>query len=107
MLLYLANTTGDRLVYRMKRLIILSASVGAGAVLMAALIFAGMLWYRSRPVKPEPWNIAALKCVDKSAFVRVDKVDRHMSLVYTVENTSAQDYSVTQCPSCLLLAARV
>jgi hypothetical protein len=72
-----------------KRLVLISASAGAGFALMLSLIFGGYVWHQSRP---KPWNKGSIK----ATFDYVDTEDQDNQLVfhYTLENSMNFDYRI-------------
>jgi hypothetical protein len=73
-----------------KRLVIISASAGAGFAVLLAVIVGGVIWYSSRP--PKPWNSAAIKATYDSIDTEGDK--RTFVFDYTLENETDADYKV-------------
>jgi hypothetical protein len=76
----------------LKRIVLISASAGAGAALMASLIAGGLLWYSSRPERPKPWNSKAIVATFDYPGVEGDVGKRTIVLYYTLENTTDYDY---------------
>lgn len=72
-----------------KRLIVVSASGGAGFAVMACIIWGAVRWYQSRP---RPWNTRAIK----ASFVSIGTEGKDRALVfnYTLENMTPSDFRV-------------
>jgi hypothetical protein len=67
-----------------------AAAAGAGAVLAAALIIGGLLWYSSRPAPPKPWNSKAI--IATFDYLDTEADTRTLDLYYTLENATDFDY---------------
>lgn len=76
----------------LKRIAVISASAGAGAVLMAALVFGRVLWYSSRPERPKPWNSQAIVAKFDYPDAEGKVGSKTLVLYYTLENTTDFDY---------------
>lgn len=79
----------------LKRKILIAGSAGAGAILMAALVLAVVLWKRSRPKPPppRPWNTTALIGQEPPGFRLVSIGEKKLiSFSFLVENTTSDDY---------------
>ena len=72
-----------------KRLVLISASAGAGFALVLLLILGARSWYLSRPT---PWNKGSIK----TTFNYVETEGEHNQLIfhYTLENTTNFDYRI-------------
>jgi hypothetical protein len=79
---------------RWKRLALISAAAGAGAVLAAALAVGGILLYSSRPQHPKPWNSKAI--IATFDYPDTEGDTKTIVLYYTVENTSELDYRMSK-----------
>jgi hypothetical protein len=75
---------------RWKRLALISAAAGAGAVLAAGLLVGGILWYLSLPQRPKPWNAKAI--IATFDYPDTEGTSKTVVLYYTLENTSDLDY---------------
>ena len=75
---------------RWKRLALMSAAAGAGAVLAAALLAGGILWLSSRPERPKPWNSKAI--IATFDYPDTEGIPKTVVLDYTLENKSDLDY---------------
>lgn len=70
-----------------KRLVLISASAGAGFALMLSLIFGGYVWYTS---SPKPWNKNAIK----ASFHHLGTEGENNNIVfhYLLENRTSSDF---------------
>lgn len=73
-----------------KRLVIISASAGAGFALTLALIVGGLRWYDTRPKPLKPWNTTAIKAAFDS--VTTEGEENNLVFSYVLENTGDSDY---------------
>ncbi len=81
-----------------KRLVLVSASAGAGFALMLSLIFGGYVWHQSRP---KPWNKEAIKTTfDK---IGVEGVNNALVFYYTMENATDSDYRIMYASSVITM----
>jgi len=88
----------------LKRLAVISASLGAGAVLAAATVFGVFSWYSSRPKPPKPWDQRAIVAtfdypeLESETAAKEKPTDPNWRVVptivlyYTLENTTERDY---------------
>lgn len=87
--------------------LLIAASVGAGAVLMAAVVLGAVVWYRSRPKPPPapvPWNAAAIIGHEPPGFDVVTGMEKRLiRLSFIVENTTARDYEFKRSSVKLML----
>jgi hypothetical protein len=74
-----------------KRLIVVSASFGAGFAIFISAIVGGVFWYQSRP---RPWNSNALKASFETVELTTQpgKSSYIMEFVYNVENKTNHNY---------------
>ena len=80
-----------------KRLVVICASAGAGFAFALALIVGGLLWHKSRPAPPSPWNVSALKASwDRMDFEFIAANGKRRTIVfyYALENQTDRDYEV-------------
>ncbi len=88
-----------------KRILLGAAGFGAGAVVAIAIVVALFFWYKSRPVKPKPWNRSAIT----AEYYRVsatDQPDSKLEFQYVLENKTDKDYEL-QKYSAPKIAARL
>jgi len=77
----------------LKRLAIVSASLGAGAVVMSAVLVALFTWYSSRPNPPKPWDAKAITATfDYPETEKVALNAPTIVLYYTLQNKTDLDY---------------
>ena len=76
-----------------KRIVLKAAGFGVGFAVVAALIIGTCLWWSSRPVKPKPWNKAAISA-SYEAILAAGK-DNTVEIMFTLRNNTDQDYKVT------------
>jgi hypothetical protein len=66
--------------------------LGAGSLLMLAVIVVGGFWYMSRPKPPEPWDSAAIQAEFLSLAASNER--DVINLWYTVKNSTRLDYKI-------------
>jgi len=76
-----------------KKIVLRTAAFGGGFAVVAAAIFAGFLWWSSRPAKPIAWNTQAVKGTYDGFTVEDDS--SYYTFWYVLQNTSDVDYDVT------------
>jgi hypothetical protein len=87
----------------LKRLAVISAFAGAGAVLMGALVAGAGYSYVHRPSPAKPWNTTSLKVRSPpSASVSADL--KHFKLEYVLENVSDRDYRIAEAKQFRMVA---
>jgi hypothetical protein len=69
----------------------LAVGVGFGLIVIVAL--GSVIWYRSRPKPPKPWNTNALIVKSPPGF-SVHDDGKKLEFSYAVENTTDNDYQV-------------
>ncbi len=72
---------------------LVSLSFGAGAVLMASLIYGGVVLYTSSAARTKPWISNAVGVSGPPGFNLSDD-RKSLELTYTVENFTGDDYKV-------------
>ena len=76
-----------------KRIFLKAVGFGAGAVLAAAICLGLFVWYKSRPVKPKPWDQSAIT----AKFYQVSTTDEGASKLefqYVLQNNTDKDYEL-------------
>ena len=89
-----------------KRVVLIGASAGAGAVLTLAVIAGAVLWYSSRPERPKQWNPKAIVATFDYPGVEGNAGTETIVLYYTLENTTDFDYPMPKKDQ-LEIAARL
>jgi len=74
-----------------KRSIIFGVSTGASFAILVCSAYGILLWYRSRPIPPIPWNKDAIK----TSLTGVDYYESHATYSYTLQNMTGTDYLLT------------
>jgi hypothetical protein len=80
-----------------QRIVLTGFSFGVGIALTASLIFAGFLWYESRPKSPEPsrpWNTKAITAEFDVLDTEGDK--NNIIFNYTLQNNTEFDYQMPE-----------
>jgi hypothetical protein len=72
-----------------KRLVIASASFGAGFAVLLVLIGLAVYWHHTRP---KPWNTKALKATFDG--IGVEDGTQYLIFYYVIENTTPSDYRI-------------
>jgi len=74
-----------------KRILLQAAGFGAGAGLTVAIFLGLFVWYKSRPVKPKPWDHGAII----AQFYRVStEGDSKLEFEYVLQNKTDKDYEL-------------
>lgn len=78
----------------LKKLFVVGMGLGAGIVLMLGVVFAGFIWYTSRP---KAWKTEVLKATFAEPSYRWNNDFKlaNVLLDYKVENTSNEDYTLS------------
>ena len=76
-----------------KRILLRAAGFGAGSVVIIAIVAALLFWYNTRPVKPKPWNRAAITA-DYYRVLTADQPDSNLQFEYVLENKTDKDYEL-------------
>ena len=84
-----------------KRLIIISVSLGIGFAVTLALIIAGFMWYQSRPKLPKPWNPNAI--IATYDYIDVEGQDNNFVFYYTLENKTDIDYKISETSDVVIM----
>ena len=82
-----------------KRLLLISASFGAGLAVLLSLIFWGVLWYQQLP---KEWNKSAIM----ATYDGLDTEGKEKTFVfyYTLENNTKSDYSFMKGSDVVIMA---
>lgn len=75
-----------------KRLVVISASVGAGAAVVLAIAIGSFLWYSARPQQPQPWETTAIVATFDRVFSARRDGERIVTYQYILENRTDSDY---------------
>lgn len=78
---------------RAKRLFVISAGIGAGITLAIVAVTFAAFWYRSRPVKPGPWNRTAITAEFTGLSVEISG-PLVSTFRYSAENHTGHDYEL-------------
>ncbi|HMD98142.1 MAG TPA: hypothetical protein VKM93_12545 [Terriglobia bacterium] len=84
-----------------KRLVIVSASAGAGFALMLAIIAGAVVLHSSHPRPPQPWNVSAIKATYDA--LKAEDDDGHLVFYYVLENTTDSDYRLQESPAATIM----
>ena len=82
-----------------KRLVLISASAGAGVAVTLLLIIGGHNWYQSRP---KPWDTSAVKATFH--YIDTEGVNTTLVFMYTLENTTDFDYRLPDKSRAVVMA---
>jgi hypothetical protein len=82
-----------------KRVVLVSASAGAGFALVLSLIVGGYRWYESRP---KPWNTSDIKATFD--HIGTESEDNTVVFFYILENTTDSDYELIDSSSVVFMA---
>jgi hypothetical protein len=87
-------SASERQPSKLNKSLVINAGFGAGAVVMLALIVGGVIWYTSRP---RSWNATAIQASFSQEAYSVDGDSNVIgtNLDYTVNNTTANDYTIS------------
>jgi hypothetical protein len=76
-----------------KRLLVISASAGAGFALVLAILAGGLFWYKSRPKAQSAWNSSAITAKFATIEFSTNPTDGIGFLFsYDLENNTNRDY---------------
>jgi hypothetical protein len=76
-----------------KRLVVVSASTGAGFALIVAILAGGLFWYKSRPKTPRAWNSNAVTAKFATLEFSNNPTDNVLFFFnYDLENNTDVDY---------------
>jgi len=72
-----------------KKILLVSAGVGAGVAFVLCAAIGGVVWYQQRPKPPKPWSKQAITA--EYDYVSTDD-DNKIFFYYTVQNNTESDY---------------
>lgn len=78
----------------LKKFMVIGFSFGAGFALVLAAVVASVMWYKSRPKAPMPWDTRSMRASLFSATLEGTGKDKSPLFLYKIENMTAYDYEI-------------